>query len=133
MENPMPTTRSTPLLRRTLALAAAPALVLTIAACGDDGGGDAASFCDEVEDPFASLNDPNADPQETVDALREVDPPSEIADDWDTLVDALDTIASMDPEDAASEDALATLTDPDIAEAGENINNYRAEECGDTP
>ena len=127
----MPTTRSAHLLRRTLALAAAPALVISVAACGDDGGdGDSASFCDGVENPVGGLTDPNADPQETVDAMRDLDPPSEIADDWDRLVDALDTIASLSPEDAASEDALEALSDPEVAEAGENVNAYLQDECG---
>jgi hypothetical protein len=130
----MPTTRSTHLLRRTLALAAAPALVLTVAACGDDGGGgDAASFCEDVADPFGAAQDPNADPQETVETLRDLDPPSEISDDWNTLLDALETIASMSAEDAASEEAIETLSDPEIAEAGENVEAYLTDECGITP
>ena len=97
----MPTTRSTHLLRRAAALAAAPALVLAVAACGGDddgGGGDSASFCEDVEGPFESVNDPGADPEETIASMREVDPPDEIADDWDTVISTLEALQGLDED-----------------------------------
>ena len=126
----MPTTRATHLLRRTVALAAAPALVLTAAACGDDddGGADAGSFCEQVEAPFGGLNDPNADPDETVAALSDIDPPGEIADEWDMLVTSLEDLQSLGEEEA-SEEVLERLSDPELQEAGESIEAYLTEEC----
>ncbi len=127
----MPTTRSTHLLRRAAALAAAPALVLAVAACGGDddgGGGDSASFCEDVEGPFESVNDPGADPEETIASMREVDPPDEIADDWDTVISTLEALQGLDEDPDA--DILEQLSDPEIEEAGQNVEDYLTEECG---
>jgi hypothetical protein len=123
---------STHLLRRAAALAAAPALALTFAACGGDddgGGGDSASFCEEVEGPFQGIDDPNADPEETVAAMREVEAPDEIAEDWDTLIGALEAIQDLDAEGADDADVVEQLSNPELQEAGENVEAYLTEEC----
>ena len=67
-------TRPIPLLRRALGLVAVPALLLT-AACsdGDDGGDDAASFCDrfrELDERYSGLDDPTD--EDFTDAISEL-------------------------------------------------------------
>jgi hypothetical protein len=132
----MYTTRSTPLLRRMVGLAAVPALLLTVAACGDDddsaGGG---SFCDQaraLEDRFQDIDDPTSDEfSSALDAIGDMDPPAEIADDWDTMVGALDSLRDIDLENP-DPDALAEFDSESMQEASDRVDTYMEEECGIT-
>src|SRR5690606_22612812 len=111
----MPITRSTRLLRRTVALAFAPALVLTAAACGDDGGGSSEAFCDganALNERFGTIEDPEAF-GEALEASRQLDPPDEIADDWNAWLEAFGRIEDVDPDDP---EALAALDFSDVEE-----------------
>jgi hypothetical protein len=142
----------TTLLNRRIALAAAAALALGgLAACGDDdGGGSAASFCDDVtsvDEAFATLEEDVSDPSqfsaifgEVQSSLDAIDPPSEIADDWDTLTEALGAVVEV-VEDIDFEDpeALASLGEEldgleerfgDVEAAGDRIQEFTEEECG---
>jgi hypothetical protein len=131
----MHTTRSTYLLRRMVGLAAVPALLLTAAACGDDddsaGGG--ASFCDaanDMNDRFDTIDDPTSDEfGEALDAIRSLDPPAEIAEDWETMVGAFENLSDVDLEDP---EALANLDIGELEAASERVSTYMEEECGIT-
>lgn len=127
----MLTTLSTrPGLRRVAGLAAAPALLLALAACGDDdGGGSGASgdFCEGAEAIDQRVDDTEAgeaDFQDVVDELQRLDPPAAIEDDWNELLSALE---SVDPDDPSSLDDIDTER---VDEATQNIDEYMQEECG---
>jgi hypothetical protein len=118
-------------------------------AADDDG------FCAEVEgirdrlenlDSLPDAADPDAaieTIEESADALRSVDPPAEIADDWSTLTEAFGGVATAlrdldtsDPEALAQQ--LEDLADEmeqqstAIDEAGTRIDQYLSDECGIT-
>lgn len=130
----MQTTRTTHLMRRMLGLAAVPALVFAMAACGDDeesggssggdsGGGDSSSFCDdarEVEEAGENMdeNDPGAI-EDALTALQNLDPPAEIADEWDLLFSS--EAVAFDDNGQPSEEYAA---------ASEVVGTYMEEECG---
>jgi hypothetical protein len=134
----MPTTRPTRLARRALGLALVPALALAVAACGDDGDetGTAASFCEqagELTERIGELEDPSSEEfGEAISDLRDIEPPEEIADDWDRAIEAFEAIAGLDNEDI-DEDVLAQFDDPEFAAAGDRVDEYLAEECGGSP
>jgi hypothetical protein len=134
----MPTTRSTRLARRVLGLAVVPALALTAAACGDDDDetGTAASFCEqagELTERIGELSDPTTDEfGEAIAELQDIEPPEEIAEDWDRALEAFEAIAGLDDEDI-DEDVLAQFDDPEFAEAGDRVDEYMTEECGVNP
>lgn len=115
------------LLHRTLGPAAVSALLLAAAACGGDGGD--SSFCDaanEVNDTFDSIDDPATEEYSAaVDRLAELDPPSEIADDWAVMVQMLDGIAEIDVNDPEAADDLA-----EAESAANRVGTYLDEECG---
>jgi hypothetical protein len=134
----MPTTRPTRLTRRLLGLALVPALALTAAACGDDDDetGTAASFCEqagELSERVGEMDDPSSeDFSQAVSDLRDIEPPEEIAEDWDRALDAFEAIAGLGDEEI-DEDLLAQLDDPELAAAGDRVDEYLTEECGVSP
>lgn len=123
----------------------------------EDTSTDAASgdFCAEVEDIKSQLENLNSLPdmsdpaeavqtlEEAVDALRSVDPPAEIAEDWATVTDAFQSVVTglrdldvSDPEALTRqlEDLVDQMEQQSAAidEAGTNIDQYLSEECGIT-
>ncbi|HET6953822.1 MAG TPA: hypothetical protein VFI47_25890 [Acidimicrobiales bacterium] len=112
-------------LRRIAGLAAVPALLLALAACGDDDGGGGASgdFCDNAKDLDSQFSGDAGDTEDIASALSSIDPPAEIADDWETFVSALEAFnedpSSVDPEAAGK-----------LEEASANIEKFMEEECG---
>ncbi|HEX6417133.1 MAG TPA: hypothetical protein VFZ77_01505 [Acidimicrobiales bacterium] len=118
-------------LRRALGLAALPALVLTAAACSDSDGDDSASFCERysgMEERFAGIDDPTSqDFDDAIDAIAGIDPPEEIADDWDILVEASRELADVDFSDP---EALEGLDFSEADAASERIEAFVNEECG---
>jgi hypothetical protein len=137
----MTTSRPT-LARRALGLVAVPALLVGLAACGDDddSGGDSASgdsasgdFCDQAEslnESFEQIDDPTSEQfADALDRIRSMDPPEEIADDWNQLVSALEGIEDIDLENPDPE-ALAALETEEMEAAGERVDEYLSEECG---
>jgi hypothetical protein len=124
----MYTTRSTHLLRRLVGFAAVPALLLTAAACGDDddSAGSSGSFCEkakQLDEEFAdSGTDESPDMNAALAAFGELDPPAEIADEWDTM---LGTIRDGDAFDPTDSEAVA-----EFEAASEKVNTYMEEECG---
>lgn len=130
-------------------------LLLVGAGCGsddDDGGGGSsasADFCDQlksVQDDLEAAGE-QTDPANLSaafvqgrDALQDVDPPAEIADDWKTMVDLFSQAAGLfdgvdveDPESLTKiQDGLAKLQEreADVEQATKNIDAYAEEECG---
>lgn len=126
-------TRSIPLLRRALGLAAVPALLVTAAACGDSdgGGGDTASFCDrfqELDERYSGIDDPtDEDFTDAIDEIAELDPPAEIEDDWNTMIEAFRSFADIDVSDP---EALADVDFTEAEAASDRVDSYLSEECG---
>ena len=128
MHSPIP--RRT-LLTRLAFAATLLALGALLASCGgdddDDGGGgggsDTASFCDEVKSILTSDNDQGgADEQarrfqDAIERLQKVEPPEDISEDWNMVMDA------WNAEDAADVDLEATQ------KAGQRVQTYLGEEC----
>lgn len=126
----MQTTRSTHLMRRVLGLAAVPALVFAMAACGDDdegsgggGGGDAGSFCDDarqLQEAGNNLDEENLDAfEDAMAALQNLDPPDEIAEEWELVFGS--GAAAFDENGQPSEEYMA---------ASQTVSTYMEEECG---
>jgi len=127
---------------------------LTLAACGgsDDAstgtqaattGGGSPAFCDDwaaVSDEIIfdldSVDFDGASDRFTqaADALKRVDPPSEIAGDWQTLITFYEQFGAAFDQDASTEavgDALVELEGNagDLAAASEHIAKYATEHC----
>jgi hypothetical protein len=131
-------------MRKTTAvLAAVGFLFLGAGACGDDDAddGDADSgsaagngsesndsFCDGLEEVFSDLGaGADADVSEeqgraAIEKLRDLDPPDEVADDFDTFLDYLEALATGEQPDAATTDAWVSAT--------ERVNTFAEDECG---
>jgi hypothetical protein len=116
--------------RRAVVLAAAP--VLTAAACGDDAGDDGASgeaFCDEmaeVQGDLGSLS--TSDPaslDSVVERLRQVEPPAEIAEAYQGVVDGYAAMA----EDGGLTDPAAQDRLVEAQEHLTHLSEYLAENC----
>jgi hypothetical protein len=135
----MTTTRSTR-LRRALGLAAVPVLLLTAAACGDDddegssgssGGGDTSSFCADARaiDEAASDTDPSdtAAFEDAITAMQALDPPAEIAEDWNLMFESFAEASELSVEDLENmdEDAFA-----EAEAASDRVTAFMEEECG---
>ena len=122
-----------PLARRVVGLAAAPALLVGLAACGDDDEGAGGNFCDQarsLDSAFNDIEDPtSADFSEAIDRIREMDPPAEIAEEWDQLVSSLDVIDDIDLENPDPE-ALAEFDTEATQEASDRVDEYMKDECG---
>jgi hypothetical protein len=79
-----------------------------------------------------------SDNLETIaDEISGVEPPPEIADDWNTLADALGQAASAlegvdltDPDQAAQAQAELGDLQTQLGDAGTNVETYLRDECG---
>ncbi len=120
------------LLSRLAVLASLLALVALLASCGgdddDDGGGgggsDTASFCDEVKSILTSDTE-GGNPeqqarqfQDAIERLQKVEPPEDISEDWNMVMDA------WNAEEAGDVDLEATQ------KAGQRVQSYLGKECG---
>ncbi|HEX8803347.1 MAG TPA: hypothetical protein VF743_04110 [Acidimicrobiales bacterium] len=119
-------------MRRTLGVlvaGAALAGVGGVAACGDDDGGGAggdatARFCTAYAEYVASFGGDASSSRidDAVDALRDLDPPEEVADDWDTVFGLLTgNTGSLDADEQA-----------EVAAASERVAAFVEDECGIT-
>jgi uncharacterized protein (DUF433 family) len=121
--------------RSTLAL---PVLALALGvACSDSdsggpdeaAGGSADAFCGDFQDlEERYADDADADPEVVLDELDALEPPDEIADDYQQLIDALRETSTLDPaneEDVARAQEIAAETQ----EANQNVSTFLAEEC----
>jgi len=140
------TTRSRAL--RSAGLIVAPLMLLGLAGCGGDdddasgGGGDSAggdkqAFCDGINDISTQAdefeaNSTSAEPEDLisqlgqlVDRMQELDPPAEIADDWNQSVDILDQMSSGSVDDLANFEATQAQND-----AADHVSQFLVDECG---
>jgi hypothetical protein len=127
----MTTSRPT-LARRVLGLVAVPALLVGLAACGDDdsAGGDFCDQTDALNETMEGIDEPTSEQfGEALDRLRSIDPPEAIADDWNQVIEALEGIEDIDLENPDPE-ALAALENEDVQAASDRVDEYMAEECG---
>lgn len=130
---------------RRPALALAGLAVVATACGGGGGGGSAESFCDDAEglnERFEALDDmdmPDASTfAEVRDALDELTPPDEIADDYNTVKDAIsrftEVFEDFDPEnpDMAILEELQGLEEEmgNLEAASANVEAYLNDECG---
>jgi hypothetical protein len=114
-------THSRPLLARLAALASLLAIVAVLASCGgddDDDGTSAASFCDEVKSILTGQSGDAQAFQNAIEKLQKVDPPEDISEDWNTVMDA------WDAQDASEVDLRKTQ------KAGANVQKFIRDECG---
>jgi hypothetical protein len=103
-------------------------------------------FCTEAtqinERISTSLSETDSDSlsqnlQTISDEIGAVEPPAEIADDWNTLADALgqaagalDGVDLTDPEQAAQAQAELGDLQTQLGDAGTNVEAYLREQCG---
>jgi hypothetical protein len=106
-----------------------------LVACGDDSGGDVETFCEEgapAVDSFHAWIEGDLSRSELdqmVDAMTPVDPPAEVADQWDSLVDALATLRDADPGDPqAVADATAGV-EAQLGEEMRRVDDYVLGSC----
>ena len=152
-------------MKRILSAAAAAALGLCLlTACGDDGGdkasGGSGDYCKDLKaakkEVDALKGGDFSDLEKTTDAMHELadEAPSEIKDDWETLVDGVDKLvaalksAGLDDDDMATlqsgqipdgvdmealqglMDEIQALDTEEFQAAGDNINKHAKDECG---
>ncbi|MBK9180936.1 MAG: hypothetical protein IPM45_15470 [Acidimicrobiales bacterium] len=125
-------------MRRALALLALAALAVVPAACGDDGGGATASFCDQLRGLQAddALGGDLTDAQVAEAAVQQLDDlaeaaPAEVRDDVETLRDVIRLLADTDPSDPdAFAAAFTAILDPQVQQASDDLAVYASEECG---
>lgn len=123
-------------MRRTLiGLVAVGTLVL--GACGDDDDssaddeGSSGDFCSTMQELVTAAANEEADPQAAQETLADLEPPAEIADEWDQYVPLITRGGDIDPNDAeAQAEYQADLEE--ASEAGAAINRYLEDECGMT-
>ena len=91
------------------------------------------AFSDESTDPQSVAQQF----QQTADAMRTLDPPSEISGDWETLAGGLeqfaDAFSQFDPNDPAKASAFEQQTGQlqgQLTTAGANVEKYLNEQCG---
>jgi hypothetical protein len=75
--------------------------------------------------------------QQIASAMRTLDPPPEISDDWETLANGLDQFAAafaqFNPNDPASASSFAQQSqelEGQLTTAGANVEKYLTEQCG---
>ena len=64
-----------------------------------------------------------------IDALDELDPPEEIAEDFATVIDAGRRLADLDPEDPAAVEEAQQLSEEATA-AQAQVSEFLESECG---
>jgi hypothetical protein len=111
--------------------------LLMAAGCGDDGGGASSDqineFCDgfnEINDQFADIN-PVTDPgalDEALEMLRDLEPPDEIADEYETVLSGFEALSEIDITD---QDAVAQVQEdlPEAEEAFNTVGDFVEREC----
>jgi hypothetical protein len=115
---------------------------LALAGCSDsegDVGGDAVGgsgssddFCsnfEELDQRFDEDPEAAADTVAVVDALDELDPPDEIADDYTTVIDVGRRLADLDPDDPAAVEEAQQLSEEAAAAQG-RVSDFLSTECG---
>lgn len=128
-------------MRRTL-IGLAAAGLLAVTGCSDSdnenggeaasGGGSGTDFCEDFEaldNRFAEDPEAAADPEQVLDGLEGLDPPAEIADAYQKVIDASRQSNDLDPEDPEALEEMQQLSE-DAAEAEAEVTTFLADECG---
>lgn len=124
---------------RRFVVGAAVAALLIAAGCGDDDDGGGASsqateeFCqgfNRINEQFSDIN-PVTNPEalrEALDMLRDLDPPEEIADEYETVLEGFDRLSKIDVTD---QDAVNEVRDelPEAEDAFNTVGDFVEEEC----
>jgi hypothetical protein len=112
--------------------------LLMAAGCGGDDDDDSTSsesieeFCDgfnEVNEQFSNIDvtDPDA-LEEALDMLRDLDPPEEIADEYQTVLNGFQRLSEIDITDQ-NEVAEVQEDLPDAEEAFNTVGQFVEDEC----
>jgi hypothetical protein len=100
-------------------------------AADNGGGGGGGGFCDEASQLFQTTS--GLDPNEQLDAADALEPPEEIADDWNKLIDgsreAAESTADFDPNDPEASEQFQEEYE-ELMAATTNVYTYLGEECG---
>lgn len=119
---------------RILGLVGLSGLLVATAACGDEGG-DPETFCAESGPALALLDDwvAGGDPTgpglgEAVEALQDPEPPSEIADEWNSVVDGVTALEEVDRGDPEAVAAAVTGVE-DAASDLQEVEDYLGRSC----
>jgi Asp-tRNA(Asn)/Glu-tRNA(Gln) amidotransferase C subunit len=123
-------------MRRFVACVAVVGLLLTAGCGGDDDDGTSSEaieeFCDgfnEVNDQFSNINvtDPGA-LENALDMLRDLDPPEEIADEYEKVLEGFEKLSEIDITDP---NAVAEVQQdlPDAEEAFNTVGQFVEDEC----
>jgi len=119
-------------------------------ASDDSGGGSGDDFCErltKIGEDLQNQGNNMSDPQkmgeyskQVADALRSADPPAEIKDEWATLTDLFDTLASvMANVDINDPSSLTEIQDDlqefqgkaqELSAATQALSQYAADNCG---
>jgi hypothetical protein len=123
---------------RRFVVGVAVAALLTAAGCGDDGGGGASSqatedFCrgfNRINEQFSDIN-PVTHPEalrDALDMLRALDPPEEIADEYETVLRGFERLSKIDVTD---QDAVNKVRDelPQAEDAFNTVGDFVEAEC----
>jgi hypothetical protein len=137
-------------MRRTL-MSLAACGVLAVAGCSDSdndtgsdddtstadsgsesGGGSVEEFCTEFNALNEQFSDAEAaeDDDAVLDALRSLDPPDEIRDDFELIVEATEAFSEVDPEDTDALDDIQTeFEDRGAVEASGKVETFITDNC----
>lgn len=107
-----------------------------LAACGSDGGGDTAAFCDkndEINSDMDSLDPTDPDGVKAIlDALDEIegDIPDDVKDEFATIKSAIEQLTELDASNPeAMLEALGDIDLEAVNAAGEALNQYAVDNC----
>jgi hypothetical protein len=123
-------------MRRLVAGVAVVGLLMAAGCGGDDDDSTSSEsiedFCDgfnEVNEQFASIDvtDPDA-LEDALDMLRDLDPPEEIADEYQTVLDGFQRLSEIDITDQ-NEVAEVQEDLPDAEEAFNTVGQFVEDEC----
>ena len=111
--------------------------LLMAAGCGDDDDSTSSeateTFCDgfnEINDEFSDIN-PVADPgalEDALDMLRDLEPPEEIADEYERVLEGFEALTEIDITDP-EEVAQVQEDFADAEEAFNTVGDFVEEEC----
>jgi hypothetical protein len=122
-------------MRRFVAGAAVIGLLMAAGCGGDDDSTSSEAideFCDgfnEVNEQFSNINvtDPGA-LEDALDMLRDLDPPAEIADEYEKVLEGFEKLSEIDITDR---NAVAEVQEdlPDAEEAFNTVGQFVEDEC----
>ena len=111
--------------------------LLMAAGCGDDDDSTSSeateTFCDgfnEINDEFSDIN-PVADPgalEDALDMLRDLEPPEEIADEYERVLEGFEALTEIDITDP-EEVAQVQEDFADAEEAFNTVGDFVEKEC----